>query len=172
MRHLASKPRLLVPILLIGLAACSRTDDRAGGLSAGKDAASVAGGPTTLKPGVWKTVTKTPFGPETLIRCVPEGYDPGAETARKVSPCGNPKMIRTVHGFRLEHVCEKNHITYELSGQVRGDFVTNAQTELDLEISAFGHRRNLHVTAVSTYQGPCEPGGEPEGGPAGETPAP
>jgi hypothetical protein len=46
--------------------------------------------PTTLKPGLWKTVTKTPAGPQDSTQCVGEGYDPGAEAARKASPCGSP----------------------------------------------------------------------------------
>jgi hypothetical protein len=54
--------------------------------------------------------------------------------------------------------CEKNHITYTLTGTVRGDFVTTADTDLNLDVSAFGRRQTLHVKAVSTYQGPCTPG--------------
>ncbi|KQZ06217.1 hypothetical protein ASD21_00835 [Caulobacter sp. Root1455] len=172
MRHLLPSHRLLVPILLLGpvllgLAACSRTDDRADGpaASASQDAAPAAGGPTTLKPGLWKTVTQTPSGPEDSLKCVAEGYDPGAEAARKVSPCGNPQMTRTADGFQLDLACEKKHITYVLTGQVRGDFVTTADTDLELVVSAFGRRQTLRVKAVSTYQGPCEPGGDPEGAP-------
>ena len=171
MRHLVPSFRILVPILLLGpvalgLAACSRTDDRAGdraagaspSASAGQDAAPAAGGPTTLKPGLWKTVTQTPAGPEDSLQCVGEGYDPGAEAARKVSPCGNPTMTRAADGFRLDHVCQKDHITYALTGRVSGDFVTAADTDLELVVSAFGRKQTLRVKAVSTYQGACQPG--------------
>jgi hypothetical protein len=166
MRHLVPSPAFLVPILLVGLVACSRTDDRAsdpaGGASpassTGQDAAPAAGGPTTLKPGLWKTVTQTPAGPEDSLRCVAEGYDPGAEAARKVSPCGKANVTRTAQGFQLDLACEKDHITYALAGTVRGDFVTTADTDLELVVSAFGRRQTLRVKAVSTYQGPCEPG--------------
>lgn len=177
MRSLVPTPRLLVPALLVlGLAGCSRTDDRASAPAAGpapvpsigQDAAPVAGGPTTLKPGLWKTVTQTPAGPESSVQCVADGYDPGAEAARKVSPCGSPEMTRTVDGFRVDLACEKDHIDYVLSGTVRGDFVTTAQTDLQLEVSAFGRRQTLRMKAVSTYQGDCRPG-DPV---AGKTAAP
>ena len=172
MRHWASSSRLLVPLLLLGslplgLAACSRTDDRATTPAAGagqaqatggQDAAPVAGGPTTLKPGLWKTVTQSPAGPQESTQCVGEGYDPGAEAARKVSPCGSPVMTRTADGFRLDHSCQKDHINYALTGTVKGDFVTTARTDMELVVSAFGRRQTMRASAVSTYQGPCEPG--------------
>jgi hypothetical protein len=173
MGSLVPSSRVLIPALLLGLgsvalglAGCSRTDDRASDpaagsgpvSSAGQDAAPAAGGPRTLKPGLWKTVTQTPAGPEDSIQCVAEGYDPGAEAARKVSPCGSPNVTRTADGFQLDLSCEKDHINYSLIGQVRGDFVTTADTDLELEVSAFGRRQTLRMKAVSTYQGPCEPG--------------
>jgi hypothetical protein len=171
MSHLVPRPRLLVPALLLGVialgsAGCSRTDDRASNPAAGEgqaqaaaqDAAPVAGGPTTLKPGQWKTVTQTPAGPETSTQCVADGYDPGAEAARKASPCGSPAVMRTADGFRIDHVCEKDHITYALTGRVSGDFTTTATTDLELVVSAFGRKQALRINAVSTYQGPCEPG--------------
>lgn len=171
MRHLVSSFRRLVPVLLLGpalsgLAACSRTDDRARDPAAGagpatvarQDAAPVAGGPTTLKPGLWKTVTQTPAGPEDSTQCVGQGFDPGAEAARKVSPCGNPTVVRTADGFRLELACQKDHIDYALTGRVSGDFVTTADTDLELVVSAFGRKQTLRMKATSTYQGPCEPG--------------
>ena len=174
MRSLVPSPAFLVPVLLVGLAACSRTDDRAADPAAGdvntpavtsQDAAPAAGGPRTLKPGLWKTVTQAPGGPEESTQCIAEGYDPGAEAARKVSPCGNPTVTRTLDGFRLDHACEKSNITYTLAGTVRGDFVTNAETELELVVSAFGRKQTLHMKATSTYQGPCDPASEP-GAPA------
>ena len=168
MRHPVPRSRRLVPILLLGpallaLAACSRTDDRAHGPAAGggqtpigqPEAAPVAGGPSTLKPGLWKTLTQTPAGPQESIQCVAEGYDPGAEAARKVSPCGNPTVTRTADGFRLAQTCEKDHINYALAGRVSGDFTTTAKTELELAVSAFGRKQTLRMQAVSTYQGPC-----------------
>jgi len=171
MRHLVSSFRRLVPVLLLGpalsgLAACSRTDDRAHDPAAGsspttvarQDAAPVAGGPTTLKPGLWKTVTQTPAGPEDSTQCVGPGFDPGAEAARKVSPCGNPTVVRTADGFQLELACQKDHIDYALTGRVSGDFVTTADTDLALVVSAFGRKQTLRMKATSTYQGPCEPG--------------
>lgn len=171
MGFLVSTSRALVPVLLgaavAGLGGCSRTDDRAAAPAAGsglaqaieQDAAPAAGGPTTLKPGLWKTVTQTPVGPEESIECVGEGYDPGAEAARKVSPCGgSPRMTRTGHGFGVTLSCQKDHIDYAVTGLVRGDFTTTAQTDLELVISAFGRRKTLRATAVSTYQGPCAPG--------------
>ena len=171
MRPLVSSSVFLVPALLLGLAGCSRTDDRASDPAAGagptasaaQDAAPAAGGPTTLKPGLWKTVTQTPAGPEDSTQCVAEGYDPGAEAARKVSPCGKPDVTRTADGFQLDLACEKDHITYSLTGQVRGDFVTTATTDLALQVSAFGRRQTLRMKAVSTYQGPCEPDGRNAG---------
>ena len=166
MRLLVPSPAFLVPVLLVGLVACSRTDDRASDPAAGaspvqsggQDAAPAAGGPTTLKPGLWKTVTQTPAGPEDSLQCVAEGYDPGAEAARKVSPCGSAKVTRTAEGFQLDLACQKDPITYALTGSVRGDFVTTADTDLELVVSAFGRRQVMRVKAVSTYQGPCEPG--------------
>ena len=164
MRHPVPRSRLLLPILLLGLmSACSRTDDRASNPAAGDsaaqtaalDAAPAAGGPTTLKPGLWRTVTRTPAGPEDSTQCVAEGFDPGAEAARKVSPCGNPTVTRTADGFRLAQSCEKDHINYALSGQVSGDFVTTAKTDLELIVSAFGRKQAMRLQAVSTYQGPC-----------------
>lgn len=179
MRSLVPSPAVLAPaLLLLGLAACSRTDDRASDPAGGavqtpavtsQDAAPAAGGPRTLKPGLWKTVTQAPGGPEESTRCLAEGYDPGAEAARKVSPCGNPTVTRTADGFRLDHVCEKSNITYTLAGTVRGDFTTTAETNLELVVSAFGRKQTLHMKAVSTYQGPCEPGSETAQG-AGRNP--
>lgn len=198
MRHLVPSSRRLVPILLaapllvapLGLAACSRTDDRAHDPAAGdsqtpiaqQDAAPAAGGPTTLKPGLWKTVTQTPAGPEDSTQCVGQGFDPGAEAARKVSPCGSPTVTRTADGFRLDHACQKDHIDYALTGRVSGDFTTTATTDLELVVSAFGRKQTLRMKAVSTYQGPCEPGapiagqegsegGEKAGQKASRTPA-
>jgi len=185
MRRPVPTPRPLVPALL-GLAVlaalsaaagCSRTDDRASAPAAAgsgpasstvQDAAPVAGGPTTLKPGLWKTVTKTPAGPQDSTQCVGEGFDPGAEAARKVSPCGSPTMTRTVDGFLLDLSCQKNHIDYVLAGTVKGDFVTTAESDLQLTASAFGRRQTLRVQATSTYQGPCEPGAQTAGGAAGK----
>lgn len=173
MRSLVPNKPLLVPVLLaLGLAGCSRTDDRASDPAAGaapvsstgQDAAPAAGGPTTLKPGLWKTVTQTPAGPEDSVQCVAEGYDPGAEAARKASPCGSPQMTRTVDGFRIDLSCQKDHIDYVLTGVVRGDFVTTAQTDLQLDVSAFGRRQTLRMKAVSTYQGACPPGAPTAGG--------
>jgi len=178
MRHTACPSRFLVPVLtglgvlgiLAGSAGCSRTDDRAGAPAAasdasaaqgvGPDAAPAAGGPSTLKPGLWKTVAHTPVGVQETTECVGEGYDPGAEAARKVSPCGSPEMTRTVDGFRVDLACEKDHIRYKLTGTAKGDFVTTARTEMELEISAFGRRKVMQASAVSTYQGAC-----PEGAP-------
>lgn len=175
MGSMVSSSRVLIPALLLGLAGlglvgCSRTDDRAADPAAGdvntpavtsQDAAPAAGGPRTLKPGLWKTVTQTPAGPEDSVQCVAEGYDPGAEAARKVSPCGNPNVTRTTDGFRLALACSKDHIDYALTGTVRGDFVTKADTDLELVVSAFGRKQTLRMKAVSTYQGPCTPGSEP-----------
>ena len=183
MRSLVQNPRFLVPILfglvVSGVAGCSRTDDRAGAPGAAgsgpvpataQDAAPAAGGPTTLKPGLWKTVTQSPGGPQESTQCVAEGFDPGAEAARKVSPCGSPRMTRTVDGFRIDLACQKNHIDYVLTGTARGDFVTTAQTDLQLVVSAFGRRQTLHAQATSTYQGPCEPGAQVAGKAAGQEP--
>lgn len=175
MRHLVPSPRVLIPALLLlgpvapGLAGCSRTDDRAHAPAAGdsralavpQDAAPAAGGPVTLKPGLWKTVTQTPAGPEESRQCVPPGYDLAGEAARKLAPCGKPEVTRTVDGFRLDQTCEKDHINYALTGLVRGDFVTTANTDLELVVSAFGRKQTLRAKAVSTYQGPCQPGGPP-----------
>jgi hypothetical protein len=161
MRLPTPSPRVLIPVLaLLAMAACSRTDDKAGAPSspaASEAAAPVAGGPQTLKPGLWKTVTKTPLGPEESTQCVGEGYDPGAEAAQKASPCGKPTVTRTADGFRLDHACEKDHISYALTGVVSGDFVTTATTDLDLTVSAYGRKQVMHLQAVSTYQGPCPP---------------
>lgn len=184
MRCLVPTPRPLVPALLglVALAAlsaaagCSRTDDRAGSPAAGaapaqpngQDAAPAAGGPTTLKPGLWKTVTKTPAGPQDSTQCVGEEFDPGAEAARKASPCGNPRMTRTADGFQLDLACEKNHINYVLTGTVKGDFVTTAQSDLTLTASAFGRRQTLRMEASSTYQGPCPTGAKTVGATAAQ----
>jgi hypothetical protein len=152
----------LSAIAAAGLAACSRTDDQAGAPSAPgsptsqQDAAAAAGGPTTLKPGSWKTVTQTPTGREEPVQCVGEGYDPGAEAAAKATPCGRPTLTRTADGFRLDHVCEKDGVTYDLTGAVRGDFATTATTDLELTLSAFGRKQTMRMQAVSTYQGPCD----------------
>jgi hypothetical protein len=158
--------RVLIPalvLLALGAAGCSRTDDKtaspsgSGAVSDRHEAAPAAGGPTTLKPGQWKTVTQTPMGPEESIQCVAEGYDPGAEAAQKASPCGKPAMTRTADGFQIEQACEKDHIKYALTGTVRGDFSTTATTDLDLTLSAFGRQQAMHLRAVSTYQGDCQP---------------
>jgi len=177
MRLSVPRSRVLFSVLVLtgsalaSLAACSRTDDRAGAppstAAPASVAAPVAGGPTTLKPGQWKTVAQTPMGQEVSTQCVGEGFDPGAEAAQKASPCGKPNMIRTADGFQLDQACEKDHIKYALSGTVRGDFVTTAATELELVLSAYGRKQTLHLKAVSTYQGAC-----PTGGKSGhETPA-
>ncbi|MBW8860062.1 MAG: hypothetical protein JF570_10140 [Caulobacter sp.] len=146
-----------------GLAACSRSEHKTAAPETTAPAAippPVAGGPSTLKPGLWKTVTRTPAGDEVSTQCVGEGYDPGAEAAAKASPCGRPTLTRTASGFRLDHACEKDGVTYALTGVVRGDFTTTATTVLDLDLSAFGRHQALHLQAVSTYQGPCPAGGE------------
>jgi hypothetical protein len=148
---------VLASLTLTGLAACSRTDDRAEtpASTAPVAAAPAAGGPTTLKPGQWKTVTRTPTGSEESLQCVGEGVDPGAEAAHKASPCGKPTMTRTADGFQIDQTCEKDHIRYALAGTVHGDFVTTATTDLELVLSAYGRKQTLHLQAVSTYQGPC-----------------
>jgi hypothetical protein len=158
---------LLSVLVLTGLGACSRTDDQTsatGAAAALTATAPVAGGPTTLKPGQWKTVTQSPMGPEESVQCVGEGYDPGAEAAQKASPCGKPTMTRTADGFQIDQACEKDHIKYALAGTVRGDFVTTATTELELVLSAYGRKQTLHLRAVSTYQGACPASGKPDGG--------
>lgn len=158
---------ILIPVFaLLGATACSPAGDKAGAPAASApeaaapQAAPVAGGPQTLKPGLWKTVTKTPLGPEESTQCVGDGYDPGAEAAQKASPCGKPTMTRTADGFRLDHACEKDHINYALTGTVSGDFVTTATTALDLTVSAYGRKQAMHLEAVSTYQRPCTPDGQ------------
>ncbi|MBO9708357.1 MAG: hypothetical protein J7521_09105 [Caulobacter sp.] len=152
---------ILVPALAAALAAsaCSRHDDKSDTARQGEpatEAAPVAGGPQTLKPGLWKTVTKTPTGDQETTRCVGEGFDPGAEAAQKASPCGKPTITRQADGFRLEHSCKNNGIDYALTGTVTGDFTTTATTDMTMTLSAFGRRQSLHMTAVSTYVGPCE----------------
>ncbi len=149
-----------------GVAACSRTDDRTGDAASAssapgpasqpQDAAPAAGGPRTLKPGAWKTVTRTPTGEESTVQCVGEAYDPGAEAARKATPCGQPTLTRTADGFRLDQVCEKDGVTYDLAGAVSGDFTTTATTDLQLTLSALGRKQTMRMRAVSTYQGPCD----------------
>lgn len=169
------RSRFLLSVLaltsLTSLAACSRTDDQphspAASTPASASAAPVAGGPTTLKPGQWKTVAHTPMGDEEKIQCVGEGFDPGAEAAQKASPCGKPNIVRTADGFQLDQACEKDRIKYALSGTVRGDFVTTATTDLELVLSAYGRKQTLRLKAVSTYQGPCQTTGKS----GGETPA-
>ena len=158
---------VLTSLGLTGLAACSRTDDRADTPVSAAAPAPVAGGPTTLKPGQWKTVTKTPRGDEDSVQCVGEGFDPGAEAAQKASPCGKPTMTRTADGFQIDQSCEKDHIKYALAGTVHGDFVTTATTDLELVLSAYGRRQTLHLQAVSTYQGACPTQGKR----GGQTPA-
>ena len=166
---------VLTGLTLASLAACSRTDDKAGAPAASPAsspaaapaAAPAAGGPTTLKPGQWKTVTQTPMGAEESLQCVGEGFDPGAEAAQKASPCGKPTLTRTADGFLLDQACEKDHIRYALSGTVRGDFVTTATTDLELVLSAYGRKQTLHLKAVSTYQGACPTTGRS----GGKTPA-
>ena len=147
---------------LLGLAACSRADDASTGAAAPTappaEAAPVAGGPQTLKPGQWKTVSRTPTGEQVTTECVGEGYDPGAEAVRKAnSPCGPVTMTRTADGFRLEHACEHKGIYYALSGVVSGDFTTTAASDLDFTLSAYGRKQTMHLHAVSTYQGACKP---------------
>ncbi|CAN5401285.1 hypothetical protein BH10PSE3_BH10PSE3_08530 [soil metagenome] len=167
MRLFVPRSRALLSVLvLIGLGACSRTYDQTsstGATAAPTATAPVAGGPTTLKPGQWKTVTKSPMGPEESVQCVGEGYDPGAEAAQKASPCGKPTLTRTADGFQIDQACEKDHIKYALAGTVRGDFVTTATTELELVLSAYGRKQTLHLQAVSTYQGACPTSGNPDG---------
>ena len=158
-------------LALTSLAACSRTDDRADTPVSAAAPAPVAGGPTTLKPGQWKTVTKSPMGPEESIQCVGEGYDPGAEAAQKASPCGKPAMTRTADGFRIDQACEKDNIKYAVAGTVRGDFVTTATTDLELVLSAYGRKQTLHLQAVSTYQGACDTSGKTGGQTGDKTPA-
>ena len=156
MRLFVPRSRLSLSVLvLMSLAACSRTDDRAGAPVPAAAPAPVAGGPTTLKPGQWKTVAHTPRGDEESVQCVGEGFDPGAEAAQKASPCGKPIMTRTADGFQIDQSCEKDHIRYALAGTVRGDFTTTATTDLELVLSAYGRRQTLHLRAVSTYQGAC-----------------
>jgi len=157
--------RLLAGLLAIaaGLAACSRSDDKAAAPEVAApavtpEASPVAGGPRTLKPGLWKTVTKTPAGDEPSTQCVGEGYDPGAEAAQKASPCGKPTLTRTASGFQLDHACQKDGISYALTGVVSGDFETTATTDLSLTLSAYGRRQTMRLRAVSTYLGPCPPG--------------
>jgi hypothetical protein len=165
LRLLRSAMSLLV--LAGGPAACSRPEHKAAAPEAAPPAPippPAAGGPSTLKPGLWKTVTRTPAGDEASTQCVGAGYDPGAEAAAKASPCGRPTLTRTASGFRLDHACEKDGVTYALTGVVSGDFTTTATTDLDLTLSAFGRRQTLHLRAVSTYQGPCQP--EAKGPPA------
>jgi len=145
---------------LASLAACSRTDDRADSPISAAAPAPVAGGPTTLKPGQWKTVTKTPMGEEVSTQCVGEGFDPGAEAAQKASPCGKPVMTRTADGFAVSQTCEKDRIKYALSGTVAGDFTTTATTNLELILSAYGRKQTLNLKAVSTYEGDCKTGGK------------
>ena len=165
MRPTVPRPRLLIPavaILATVLAGCSRGADKAGAppsaTTPGQEAAPVAGGPSTLKPGLWKTVTQSPTGPEEKTHCVGEGFDPAAEAAQNATPCGKPNMTRTAEGFQLDLTCEKSHIKYDLVGKVHGDFVTSATTDLDLTLSAFGRKQALHLKAVSTYQGACKAG--------------
>jgi hypothetical protein len=89
---------------------------------------------------------------------VAEGYDPGAEAARKVSPCGNPNVTRTADGFQLDLACEKDHITYALTGTVSGDFVTTANTDLELVVSAFGRKQTLRLQGGQHLSGPLRAG--------------
>jgi hypothetical protein len=150
---------ILATIAAAGLAACSRHDDKAvppAPAPRPSDAVPVSDGPRTLKPGAWKTVAKTPTGEESTVQCVAEGYDPGAEAARKATPCGQPTLTRTADGFRLAQVCEKSGVKYDLAGVVSGDFATTATTDLTLTLSAFGRKQTMRMRAVSTYQGPCE----------------
>jgi hypothetical protein len=161
-----SRPSPLLLVLLTLAAGCSRTDDRVDSPAASNPAATapVAGGPTTLKPGQWKTVTQMPTGAEESTQCVGEGFDPGAEAAQKASPCGKPEMTRTADGFALAQSCEKDRIKYSLTGAVRGDFVTTATTDLELVLSAYGRKQTLRLHAISTYQGPCQPTGKTDVG--------
>ena len=148
---------------LLGLTACSRSADKpaASDTSApSHEAAAVAGGPRTLRPGLWKTTTRTPAGEQVTTQCVGEGYDPGAEAADKASPCGKPTLTRTADGFHIEHACKHKGVDYALSGSVSGDFTTTATTELSLTLSAYGRRQTMRMEAISTYQGPCDPKAE------------
>ena len=160
-RHaLNSSLAIMVASGLMGLAACSRTDDRPvapGGAAASQQAAPVAGGPQTLRPGLWTTVTKTPAGEETTARCVGEGYDPGADAVQKASPCGKPTLTRTADGFHIDQACKHKGVDYALSGVVSGDFTTTATTDLNLTLGAYGRKQTLKMQAVSTYQGACDP---------------
>ena len=154
---------LPIVLAIADLVACSRTDDKPAGADRAvppvSEAAPAAGGPQTLKPGLWKTVTKTPAGEQVSTECIGEGYDPGARAAAKLnSPCGAPTMTRTADGFHLEHACEHKGITYALTGTVSGDFTTTAASDLDLTLSAFGRKQTMHLRAVSTYEGDCPAG--------------
>ncbi|CAN5568910.1 hypothetical protein BH10PSE4_BH10PSE4_47270 [soil metagenome] len=160
-RALTSSLATIVATGLIGLAACSRADDKpaaAGEVAArSPEAAPAAGGPRTLKPGLWTTVTQTPAGEQTATQCVGEGYDPGAEAGDKASPCGKPTVTRTADGFHLDQACKHKGVDYALSGVVSGDFTTTATTDLGLTLSAYGRKQTLKMRAVSTYQGACDP---------------
>ena len=147
---------IIVAAGLMGLTGCSRPDDKPA--APAREAAPVAGGPQTLRPGLWKTLTKTPAGEQTTIQCVGEGYDPGADAADKASPCGKPSLTRTADGFHIDQACKHKGVDYALSGVVSGDFTTTATTDLSLTLSAFGRKQTLALQAVSTYLGPCQPG--------------
>ena len=146
---------IIVAAGLMGLTGCSRPDDKPA--APAREAAPVAGGPQTLRPGLWKTLTKTPAGEQTTIQCVGEGYDPGADAADKASPCGKPSLTRTADGFHIDQACKHKGVDYALSGVVSGDFTTTATTDLSLTLSAYGRRQTLRMQAVSTYQGVCDP---------------
>ena len=146
---------IIVAAGLMGLTGCSRPDDKPA--APAREAAPVAGGPQTLRPGLWKTLTKTPAGEQTTIQCVGEGYDPGADAADKASPCGKPSLTRTADGFHIDQACKHKGVDYALSGVVSGDFTTTATTDLSLTLSAYGRRQTLRMQAVSTYQGACDP---------------
>lgn len=64
-------------------------------------------------------------------------------------------MTRTADGFALSQSCQRDKITYSLTGVVSGDFTSHVVTDLDLTLQAYGQRQRLHLRSEGTYVGPC-----------------
>lgn len=155
-RAVVARPRprrgsALALLACVSLTACSRGADKA---PAPPPAAPVEG-PRTLKPGLWSFVIASHGDQQESRQCIGEGFDPGAEAAAKSSPCGKPTMTRTADGFALSQSCQRDKITYSLTGVVSGDFTTHVVTDLDLTLQAYGQRQRLHLRSEGTYVGPC-----------------
>ncbi|MDG2520867.1 hypothetical protein P7B02_04865 [Caulobacter segnis] len=153
MRRAASVVWLLLSGLM--LAACSE-DAQSERLITPKDL-------PRLKPGLWRTVTRTGgHAPETLVQCIGQDHSLAQSMGEARARCPGLTLIRTGGVYMVTARCARDGGESLMRARFTGDFKTRMRAEMSFSlITPDRPAKVMTLVSEGRHEGPCGPGQAP-----------